>query len=236
MSNLRFDKEQLMRQLERLSPQLRAAFAAACAQRLLPAYAHFTQRTGREDPNELGWMLERLWDDLEGDPMSAEEVQQSIDRCLSLIPEEEDEATDEPPQSLEEVVAAAQARASVAIPAMETEAWYAAEALAYAFRCRQNGEAQESAWAAECANEAVYKFLTDQEDGVQLRVLSYSEVQAKLERVQSYPLYQAELIRQRQDLDELLSVREEDQAAEVVARLEERAKAEASTVFGTLEP
>ena len=45
---LRFDESQLRTQLDRLSREHRAAFAAACAERLFPAYMRFSQeaRTG----------------------------------------------------------------------------------------------------------------------------------------------------------------------------------------------
>jgi hypothetical protein len=66
-------------QLERMPPAFRVVFAAASAERLVPAYLSFSRRTGRGDPVVLTAMLERLWLDAQGNRMDAQQVQESID-------------------------------------------------------------------------------------------------------------------------------------------------------------
>jgi hypothetical protein len=95
----------------------------------------------------------------------------------------------------------------------------------YAYRCRQNEEAQEAAWAARHAYEAIDNWVINRED------IDISERGAE-QRVLSHPLVQAELARQRRDLEELLGVRDEGAVADALVRLRDRAKAEASIVFG----
>jgi tetratricopeptide (TPR) repeat protein len=55
-----YDEKHLMEQLERLPPERRVAFAAACAERLAPTYATYSARTGRGDPAKLESLLEAL--------------------------------------------------------------------------------------------------------------------------------------------------------------------------------
>jgi uncharacterized protein YjaG (DUF416 family) len=210
VSDLKFNETQLVRHVERLSPRLRVAFAAASAERLLPAYVHFAQQTGRADAAVLAELLDRLWQDLQGDRMSAQEVQDRLNRCMALIPDEDEDED----QSSEEYVAA-----------MEAQADHAASALAYAYRCRQNEAAQEAAWAARRAYEAVDHWVINRDD------IDISKRGAE-QRVLSHPLVQAELARQRRDLEELLAIRDEGAVANALAQLRSRAQAEASSVFG----
>jgi hypothetical protein len=62
----RFDEKALAAALDRLPELYRTVFAAACAERLMPAYDAFARRSGRGDPKALGDILARLWDDLAG--------------------------------------------------------------------------------------------------------------------------------------------------------------------------
>jgi hypothetical protein len=163
--------------------------------------------------------------------MSADEVQQNLDRCDSLIPgEDEGEWGTEQAQgggvpTIEDTLAAARARAAEAVNAMEAQGEDAAAAVAYAYRCRQNGAAQEAAWAGGRAYEALDNWVINTEH------IDTNQSGAE-ERVLSHPLVQAELGRQRRDLEELLGVRNEGAIADAVAQLRDQAKAEASTVFG----
>jgi uncharacterized protein YjaG (DUF416 family) len=54
---------------------------ATCAERLMPAYVAFSNRSGRGDPAALRGILTRLWDDLAGDRMQDSEVQSKIEAC-----------------------------------------------------------------------------------------------------------------------------------------------------------
>jgi hypothetical protein len=84
----KFDELKLIAELERLSPSLRAAIAVAAAERLLPAYLAFSERTGRGDGKAAASILERLWADLQGRPMGSEELKATEEICMGLIPSE----------------------------------------------------------------------------------------------------------------------------------------------------
>jgi len=182
---IHFEEAQLVEKIERLPHQARSAFAAACAERLLPSYSRFWKRTGRGDANTLAATLGRLWDDLSGIPMSDAEVEAEIKTCMELIPQENDG-----PWVMEQAAAED-----------------AASALAYALRCRKNGLANEAAWAARRAYEAVTFFCENVEGNGsgKVRMLDYSQRLSEYARHLANPLVQAELARQQRDLDELLS-------------------------------
>ena len=196
-----YNEQDLAKDLRRLPERLRTAFAAATAVRLMPAYAGFSRKTGRGDPAKLAAIIERLWRDLEGDKMSADQVRENIDLCTTLTPQE-----DEGPWVLEQAAAED-----------------ASAALAYALRCRQSGDSQEAAWAARRAYEAIDHFVIAQE-GIDTNRPGAEE------RVISHPLVQAELARQRRDLEELLSV-SEAATADLLTRLKHRASTEAESFF-----
>jgi uncharacterized protein YjaG (DUF416 family) len=174
MAILKFDDVALVRALGHLPSLFRVAFAAASAERLLPGYVMFARRTDHKNPGALTTLLDRLWLDLEGKPMHAGLVQESIDRAMSLIPAE-DAAPWVPERALADD---------------------AASAVAYALRCRQSGEPQEAALAARRAYEALDHFVITQEK------IDIQRPEGELQ-VRSHPLVQAELSRQRLDLNEL---------------------------------
>jgi uncharacterized protein YjaG (DUF416 family) len=202
MSLIRYDEQWLVRQLRQLPPELCVAFAAACAERLLPAYFSFAKQTGRGDPRRLAAILERLWADLQGNPMSAEELKASLDTCMSLIPQEDEE------------------------PWVEEQA-YAEDAvvsLAYALRARQSGESQEAAWAARVAYETVDHYVIN-------RVGIDTNQPSGEERVLSHGIVQAELARQRRDVEELLNAVGDANTKAVVSAFHARARADAIRFF-----
>jgi uncharacterized protein YjaG (DUF416 family) len=200
MGILNFDEQMLVRDLDRLPPPLRVVFAAASAERLLPTYMSFSRRTGRGDAKTLTAILERLWLDMQGNRMDSRQVQENIDISLRLIPEE-DSGSWVPEQALAEDAAAA---------------------VAYAVSCRQSGRSQEAAWAARRAYEALDHFVINQEG------IDPSEAGAE-ERVLSHPPVQAELLRQRRDIDELLAAQWD--VARVAQQIRQRSQAESRTVF-----
>jgi uncharacterized protein YjaG (DUF416 family) len=173
---IRYEEKKLVQELERLPRRLRTVFAAACAERLLPAYRRFEKRSRRGDSKELATILKRLWDDLEGTSMTSEEVEAMIAKCMTLIPRE-----DEGPW-IEEQAAAEDAGAAVA----------------YALRCRKSGESQEAAWAARRCYEALDHFVVNR-DNIDTNAPGAEE------RIFGDPLVQAELLRQQRDLDDLMN-------------------------------
>ena len=205
---LEFSEPGLVENLERLAPELRVVFAAACAERLLPAYGAFSTKTGRGEPTELRTILSRLWDDLTGNRMTDDEVKAKIDACMKLIPRE-DEVQWVPEQGPgEDAVAAA----------------------AYAFRCRQNWLSQEAAWSARCAYEALDNYVSISEN-IDWSGPDPNATALALERILAHPVVQAELARQRRDLEELVIVGA-GEMQHLVGRFRDRAKAESRIYFG----
>ena len=127
----RFDETALLQRLERLPRALRVAFAAACAQRMLPAYNAFSAVNGQGSPDEVDQAMGRVWSGL-FDP-GVPEVERDIARVMELIPREDaDEWLPEQPYAED-----------------------ATAALVYALRTAKSGEAQEAAWAARRVYEAL---------------------------------------------------------------------------------
>ena len=201
MAILHYNEQQLAADLARIPAPYPAAFAAACAERLLPAYSAFSRRVGRDDFVKLATVLVRLWSDLEGEEMVDEEAKKYLDVCMNLIPREDDGTWVWEQAAAED----------------------AASALAYALRCRRTGNAQEAAWAGRRAYEALDHFVVDQE-GVNTNAPGGEN------RVLSHPLVQAELSRQRQDLEELLGAAETELPT-IATRIRHRAEADAQMFF-----
>ncbi|HLH72677.1 MAG TPA: DUF416 family protein [Chloroflexota bacterium] len=201
MGILRFNEESLKSELSRIAAPLRVVFAAAVAERLLPAYVTFSHKTGRGNPDLLTQILERLWGDIDGIEMSPEQLQQNIDLSMELIPKEDE------------------------IPWIPDQAWAedAAVAVVYALHTRQNGKSQDAAWAARRAYDALDHFVTTQED------IDPSAAGAE-EQIISNPLIQAEFMRQQRDLRELAAVDRQDEPT-LVQKIRQRAKAESIGVF-----
>lgn len=203
MEPLTYDERELVGQLERLPAKLRAAFAAACAQRLLPAYEAFAKKSHRGDARRLASILERLWSDLQGFPLPEAELGAQLEACMSLIPAEDDAPW------IEEQAGAEDAGAAVA----------------YALRARAGGKSQEAAWAARRSYEAIDHHLTH-------RAGIDPSAPGGEERLRRHPLVQAELTRQRRDLEDLRRGVEAGDTA-VVERIRSRAVDEASVMFAT---
>lgn len=197
-----FNESELVLNLERLPVPLRVAFAAACAERLMPAYRLFETQAGRIEPNALENFLERVWEDPSRTENTAE-LEHQIEAMMVLIPQEDGY---EKPWTQE-----------------VTNAQNAGMAVVYALRAKLTGEAQEAAWAAQVAYEAIDNFVINREridmnkPGAEVRVLSH-------------PLVQAELDRQERDIRELLTAINKD-IVNVVKQLRDRAIAEAAIFF-----
>jgi uncharacterized protein YjaG (DUF416 family) len=201
METLHFNEQRLIKKLDGLPPRLRVLFAAIAAERLLPAYLSYSRLTGLGNPTALSAAIERLWRDIEGDRMNSEQVQECLELVMKLMPREDDSSW------------------------VPEQAWAedAAAAVAYALRCRENGQSAESAWAARRAYEALDHFVIAK-TGIDISRPGANE------EVRSSPLVQAELSRQRRDVDELLAGDKEDVAG-VARRMRQRALAESKIIF-----
>ena len=71
MANAEFD---LGRELDRLEPLHRSAFAAACSERLLPAFEAFSNEEGWGDPAVLRKATDRVWQSLLSGGLDAKEA------------------------------------------------------------------------------------------------------------------------------------------------------------------
>lgn len=169
---LRYDEKSMIDRLRAMEARGRSAFAAACAQRLLPSYRAFSGQSGAGNPSMLTESLSMLWDRLRGGAIEKDDLIARIEVCEQIVPEEDEQWS--------ELTAYAQ---------------NAAAAVAYALRCEANGEPQEAAWAARQAYEAV-DFYVVHKNGVDVNAPD-----AEL-KILSHPVVQAELGRQDRDLRE----------------------------------
>jgi uncharacterized protein YjaG (DUF416 family) len=201
MATLHFNEQWLIEKLNELSLALRVLFAAIAAERLSPAYLNYSRLTGHGDPKALSAALERLWRDVGGERMDGEEVQENLEQVMKLLRREDDNSW---------------------IPE-QARAEDAAAAVAYALRCRENGQSTDSAWAARRAYEAVDHFVIAKM-GIDISTPGANEA------VLSSPLVQAELARQQRDIDEL-QARYRDDVVSLAQRMRERALAESKIIF-----
>ena len=171
-----YNETQLVRELDELPLPRRVAFAGACAERLLPAYATFHAKSKSGDPSFIEQALARLWADLAGDTIVGAALEQLITRCEALVPDEEDDTW------IEE----------------SAYAQNAAAAVAYALRCRAKGNAQEAGWAARQVYEAIDQYVIRRE-GIDVNAREAED------GLRGHRLIQAELERQKRDLEDLQS-------------------------------
>jgi Protein of unknown function (DUF416) len=134
--------------------------------------------------------------------MDGRQLQENVDEVMKLIPE--DDSRPWVPEA----------------PLADN----AAAAVAYAITCRQSGESQDAAWAARRAYEAVDQLIIANGD-VDLNAAGAEE------KVLSHPLIQAELARQRRDLDQLQTTNEERELVRVATDLRTRPRAESELMF-----
>jgi uncharacterized protein YjaG (DUF416 family) len=132
----RYDEADRIRRVQALRSEDRVAFALLCATRLLPQYRRFHEKTRRGDAGAVEELAERLWQHLTSTRMILEDLERAVDRCMELIPNE-DEGWDEQSQPYAEDAAAA---------------------LAYAHRAAVTGDAREAVWASRRAYEAMDHF------------------------------------------------------------------------------
>ena len=107
----------------------------------------------------------------------------------------------------------------------------AAAATAYAFRCRKSGNSHEAPWSARRAFEALDRYVSEI-DNIDWSVPDPKLRELTLTRILSHPLVQAELARQRRDLEELADSHAEA-LHRLIVRLRDRAKADGPIFFGS---
>jgi len=193
---LRFDEARLKGDLAPVPARLRVAFACACAQRQFDAYIRYCQQGGKGDPNYLRKVLDQVWEFAAGGQAPLD-LDDTIERCTGLVPEEDDSWT------------AASAYADDAV-----------SAVIYALRACREGDPQEAAWAARRAYEATDHYATNLLD------VNFNQRGAE-EAVLGHPLVQNELNRQHRDVNELVSASSAKRERELISALRNRAVQEA---------
>jgi hypothetical protein len=197
-AQLHFDEPDLVARLARLPSKLRVVFAALCAERQLPNYIQFSERSGWGNPNILKEALESIWQDIQGQPLTRAQLETILERCEPFIPTGEEDTKEETAYAED-----------------------AATSIAYAIEARLTDDPQKAAWAARRAYSAVDHFIMSQIDST--RVTREDE-----QFILSHPLVQAELRRQQADLEELeLANAETSLQASVIAELRDRARRDA---------
>ena len=126
--------------LKELPQRTRAAFAAACAERLYPAYAAFVQASGRDDNGLIRRTLDLAWDGSRTGVVAAADPADLFEQCVALIPSDE---------SPEEV-----------IPAHAEDA---IASVAYALQAAAGLDDKAAGWAAEQVTNCLDTFLLSSE-------------------------------------------------------------------------
>ena len=127
-------------ELKELPQQTQAAFAAACAERLYPAYAAFVQASRRDDQGLIRRTLDLAWDGAKTGVVAVEDPARLFEQCVALIPGDEAE---------EEV-----------IPAHADDA---IASVAYALQAAAGLDAKAAGWAAEQVTNCLDTFLLSNE-------------------------------------------------------------------------
>jgi hypothetical protein len=159
MTIFSYSRQAVTLKLETLSPALQSLFAAAAAQRLIPAYERFHQKTGKGDPLVLKRALEHLWSSIFG---ASEDLEGDLRELEGLRPAESDWSVE---------------------TGLAENAVSSAE---YAIESHLNRDFQYAAWAAEQVYEAVDLWVRNRDNvdfnipGSEQQVLRDPVVQAQL--------------------------------------------------------
>lgn len=121
---LNYDEELLMLRLEPLDRSAKTAFAAACAQRLMPLYDRYARQVGDSSLQQrLAVIVSAAWAAASGRDVEASRLEADAE---SMVPDEDDEGW----------------------TASRAYAGNAAAAAAYALRAWLTDDPQEAVWAA----------------------------------------------------------------------------------------
>lgn len=178
MEILSFDSDCLRALLERLSPRLRAVFALLCAERLFRSATDYYAKMASQEWDFISRLRSRAWESVEQD-LIIFNTSQELDRFVALVPEESAVGNGWTQEA--------------------TNAQNAGMAFAYALRTLQTGDVQEAIWSAQVTYEALDNWVINH----QCCNISTTGVEAI---VLAHPLIQAELRRQRNDLNDLLNL------------------------------
>lgn len=201
-SNLTFNEPALERRLEALHASKMVAFAAACAERLMPAYVRYSEKAMLQ--GESGSLyrdaLEIIWGQLLGLDVSRKIIEELEQKCLAAIPLEEE-----------------------AWKFGEPYAEDAGAAVTFAIKALLYRDPRQAVWAARRAYEAV--------DNCVVRSHEANLSQLTEQQIISNRLIQNELARQKFDLEELEAKPGTSVGADAVRNLRDRAQKDALKMF-----
>ena len=86
MTALRRSRDELSKKLSSLPRRLRTAFAAACAQRLMPGYIRSASRNLNANPQQAVKILDELWNDIRGGSADGNKLNRDVESCAALLP------------------------------------------------------------------------------------------------------------------------------------------------------
>ena len=124
-----------------LPERTQAAFAAACAERLYPAYAAFVRTSGRDDEGLVRQALDLAWSGAKVGVVPEHDPSGLVERCVALIPDTE---------------------AEDAIPAHADDA---IASVAYALQAAAGLDPRASGWAAQRVTDTLDDFVRSNDVG-----------------------------------------------------------------------
>jgi uncharacterized protein YjaG (DUF416 family) len=201
MTVLRSVRDDLPEKLSSLPRRLRTAFAAACAQRLMPGYTRFASGSLNANPQQAAKILGELWNDIQKGSSDPNKLKRDVETCETLIPNP-DLGYFDGFEYVEDAMCS----------------------LAYAIESELKGGVEEAVWAAERGPESLFHFVQclvghaeSRADGV--RIDSHPLMQAELRR------QEADLA------DLQLAAKNPGSEPAIIARIRRRAEADAEFFF-----
>jgi uncharacterized protein YjaG (DUF416 family) len=138
-----FDRGEYLRKLTRLSDHQRAAYAIACAERLLPLYGWFEAAESWGDKTVLERSVEVAWKWVKGQA-ETQQISDAIEACEEVTPDTEDFSSGLASRALDAASATAQALQTCLNPLPETALEAGEISWECAFGIEQSGTSQST--------------------------------------------------------------------------------------------
>jgi len=201
MTALQFSRDDLSKKLSSLPRRLRTAFAAACAQRLMPGYIRSASRNLNANPQQAIKILGEVWNDIQSGSSDPNKLNRDVETCAALIPDYDVSYFD----GIE----------------------YAEDAicsLIFAIESELKGGAEEAAWAADRVHTSLFHFVESLVGHVETRaemarIDSHPLIQTELRR------QEADLA------DLQTAAKSPGSEAEIIARIRRRAQVDSEFFF-----
>ena len=199
-----FEIEHVVKRLEEVQSNLRCAFAALCAERLLPWFDLVAKEMLLPDPTSVHDGLRLIWDYAEQGHRDDIAVATVLKRCEAQV---ESNWKHKWANAADDCVAS----------------------VAYGLRAVRSNEAADAAWAGMRITDSVFQYImANVVLAGKIGVLRITK--ADKDRAVDHPLYEAEIGRQKEDLADLVKIRTD--SLRPLTTLRERARAAVPSVFG----